>query len=540
MVPKSHARMTSQHSIPRPVTVSLTLLRIGIGWHFLYEGLAKLLDPRWTAAGYLQNATGFLAPYFRSMAAHAGVLQFVDILNIAGLVAIGLALFFGTGVRIAAAAGTLLLALYYLAMPPWPATQVGLGSEGHYLVVNKNFVEILALAVFTAIPSRWTCGVGQLFRSVRQVARDTSVEVPAEMNHFAEHPDATRRNVLRSLVSLPFFGGFVFAFAKNHGWHSFEEVNLLRRPTATPPAPGVDAIVGATIKVGEAMQLSQLKKPVATGTLGAHQVSRLMCGGNLFGGWAHSRDLIYVSRFLKEYHTEKKLLDTLWLCSQCGINTAGMNLRPEETRILQKFWSLGGKMQWIPQMCFDDLDKFRAALNQAADLGAIGAQIQGNVGDALVKRGRVDLLGEMVLAIKDKGLIAGLAGHEITTIRAADEAKMPVDFYQKTIHPTNYWSWQADEAKDKMVIDNYGVDNYWCRDQAETIGFFATCKKPWVAFKVLAAGAIRPEQGFRYAFESGADFAMVGMFDFQLVENSNHFTSVMEDPGFRRARPWLS
>jgi hypothetical protein len=189
-------------------------------------------------------------------------------------------------------------------------------------------------------------------------------------------------------------------------------------------------------------------------------------------------------------------------------------------------------------MCFDDLAKFREALNQAADLGAIGAQIQGNVGDSLVKWGRVDDLGEMVVAIKDKGLIAGLAGHELATIKAADAAKMPVDFYQKTIHPTNYWSWQPDQAKDKMVVDNYRVDNYWCRDQQETIAFFAQCEKPWVAFKVLAAGAVRPPDGFRYAFENGADFAMVGMFDFQLVENANHFTAVIENQAFQRNRPW--
>jgi hypothetical protein len=231
-------------------------------------------------------------------------------------------------------------------------------------------------------------------------------------------------------------------------------------------------------------------------------------------------------------------METLWLCQECGINTAGLNMRPEEITILQKFWKQGGKMQWIPQMCPQNLAKFRLEVTRAADLGAIGAQIQGNVGDSLVKQGKVDVLGEMVAMIKEKGLIAGVAGHELATIQAAENAGMAVDFYQKTIHPTNYWSWQPDQPKDKMVIDNYATDNYWCRDQAETIAFFAKCEKPWVAFKVLAAGAIAPPQGFRYAFESGADFAMVGMFDFQLVENANHYTSLVGDPDFKRNRPW--
>ena len=526
------------HSIPGRLAAILTLLRIGIGWHFLYEGLAKLIDSRWSAAGYLRNATGPLAAEFRQLGENPNLLQAVDILNIIGLIVIGLALLLGIYTRRAAVTGILLLAIYYLAMPPWPGTVIGPGSEGHYLVVNKNLIEILALLAVAVIPGAWTFGLGQLRRKVRTVAQQTAVQVPDEMNHYPEHAGARRRDVLKNLISLPFFGGFIFAFAKSHGWQSFEEADLLRRGVNPQTRVNPDGVSGATLKTDNATDLAQLKQPVAKGKIGGLEISRLMCGGNLIGGWAHSRDLIYMSRFLKEYHTEKKLLETLWLCSQCGINTAGLNMRPEEITILQKFWKLGGKMQWIPQMCFDDLTKFRAEVTRAADLGAIGAQIQGNVGDALVKNGKVDVLGEMVTLIKEKGLLAGVAGHELATIQAAEEAKMPADFYQKTIHSTNYWSWQPEQAKDKMVIDNYAIDNYWCRDQDETIAFFATCDKPWIAFKVLAAGAIAPPQGFRYAFESGADFALVGMFDFQLVENSNHFTAVVGDPGFKRSRPW--
>ena len=42
-----------------------------------------------------------------------------------------------------------------------------------------------------------------------------------------------------------------------------------------------------------------------------------------------------------------------------------------------------------------------------------------------------------------------------------------------------------------------------------------------MGFKVLAAGAIRPEDGFRWAFQNGADFICVGMFDFQIVKDVN-------------------
>jgi uncharacterized membrane protein YphA (DoxX/SURF4 family) len=42
----------------------LTLLRIAIGWHFLYEGHAKFLSGSWTSAGYLDASRWFLGGAF--------------------------------------------------------------------------------------------------------------------------------------------------------------------------------------------------------------------------------------------------------------------------------------------------------------------------------------------------------------------------------------------------------------------------------------------------------------------------------------------
>ena len=64
-------------------------------------------------------------------------------------------------------------------------------------------------------------------------------------------------------------------------------------------------------------------------------------------------------------------------------------------------------------------------------------------------------------------------------------------------------------------------------------------KVPVIGFKVLAAGAIPPEDGFRYAFESGADFICVGMFDYQVVEDVNIVTEILNG-GMNRSRPWYS
>ncbi|MDD4426737.1 MAG: hypothetical protein PHS40_12490, partial [Mariniphaga sp.] len=118
------------------------------------------------------------------------------------------------------------------------------------------------------------------------------------------------------------------------------------------------------------------------------------------------------------------------------------------------------------------------------------------------------------------------------------EHHVGADFDMKTMHSRNYWSWKTEQAKDKMIIDNYSIDNYWDRNPDETISYMETLDKPWIAFKVLAAGAVHPKNGFRFAFEKGADFACVGMFDYQIVENANLLTEMFNSKDFSRSRMW--
>ena len=56
----------------------LVLLRIAIGWHFLFEGLSKLFTPGWTAAEYLATSRWIFAPIFHWMVDTPAVLNAVD------------------------------------------------------------------------------------------------------------------------------------------------------------------------------------------------------------------------------------------------------------------------------------------------------------------------------------------------------------------------------------------------------------------------------------------------------------------------------
>ena len=89
----------------------ITALRLAIGWHFCYEGLSKIAAGNWTAFGYLSNTSGFLSGFYHWLANSPALLIISDVLNMVGLLLIGLALFIGLYVRIASGAGFLLLFL---------------------------------------------------------------------------------------------------------------------------------------------------------------------------------------------------------------------------------------------------------------------------------------------------------------------------------------------------------------------------------------------------------------------------------------------
>ena len=303
---------------------------------------------------------------------------------------------------------------------------------------------------------------------------------------------------------------------------SLEEYALAAKeeqPAATPPAPGS-------------------KATLPTGTIGKVKISRLICGGNLISGYAHSRDLIYVSKLLRAYFTEEKIMDTWAQCEAHGINT--MIFNPGDRQAVatyQKYRARGGKIQFLAQVG-PPKENIVPTVKEAVDSGAVGVLLVGNNGDAWTREGSLDAVGKFLDTVKAQGVIAGVAGHELRTVMAVEKAGLNPDFYMKTLHSTKYWSSRKPDQM-KEVIDNYGIDNYWCLDPDAAIRYFAELKRPWIAYKVLAAGAIHPRVGFKHAFENGADFAVVGMFDFQIAEDVTVANEVLK-AAQNRDRSWLA
>lgn len=285
-------------------------------------------------------------------------------------------------------------------------------------------------------------------------------------------------------------------------------------------------------------------EPLPRGKIKGIEISRMMIGGNLIGGWAHSRDLMYVSQLFKAYNTEEKVIETLALAEQHGINTIQIDPRCQDF-VVNYNEKHGGKMQSLVCMMPDpDAQKMRDQIRTIVDKGATMLYTHGGVTEPLVRDGRLDVIAKSLELMRDEGLPAGVGSHALEVPVACEENGLEPDFYVKTLHSDRYWSATPKESREAWCWHlpagkEFGSyhDNIWCLDPEKTAQFMKSVERPWIAFKVLAAGAIHPRMGFSYAFRNGADFIIVGMFDFQIAEDVAILQQIL--PRLQdRDRPW--
>lgn len=275
------------------------------------------------------------------------------------------------------------------------------------------------------------------------------------------------------------------------------------------------------------------------GKLGNAIISRLVFDGDPLVGNVHSRDLKYVSRLARTYHTPQRLQETLQLAETNGINTV---LGWGESCVRDHNAS-GGKMQFIarlsPKLAGSAL---KDAIKRNIDSGAIAHFTDASETDELVRQKGIEPVAKVIDTAAGFDLPIGVGTWAMPVVAACEAGQISLDFYVKSCHADDYPSSRPTppSVRDEYIQFTPGYfDNIWCADPARVVEAFRAITKPWLATKVLAAGAIDPRRGLAFGLEeAGADFAAVAMFDFQVVEYADTVKRIIPRADRKRTRPW--
>ena len=152
--------------LTRSAMLAITLMRVVVGWHFLYEGIAKLTSASWSAAGYMKVSRGPFSGLFHWIAGNPQLLDKANLITMYGLTLVGVLLILGLFTRLAALGGIGFVLLFYLCNPPFVGYFYSIPTEGSYLIVNKNLVEACALGVVLLTRSGLFAGLDRIAHGV--------------------------------------------------------------------------------------------------------------------------------------------------------------------------------------------------------------------------------------------------------------------------------------------------------------------------------------------------------------------------------------
>jgi len=253
------------------------------------------------------------------------------------------------------------------------------------------------------------------------------------------------------------------------------------------------------------------------------KVTRLICGGNPQSGFSHvSQELDWE---MIEYYTMPNLQKLLDECLRNGINTFQSRGDRHQMRMFLEHRLNGGQMQWIAQTAseFGDL---AGNVAEIARYEPIAIYHHGTHTDNSWHSGEIDRVRDVLKAIHDQGLPAGLGTHIPEIIEYAEEKGWETDFYMGCFYnlARQYKSAPATEQ------DAYARDQFPAEDPSRMASVLRAVSKPCIGFKIMAASRnCSSEQSVRDAFHFAfdnikpGDMVNVGMFQKhknQVAENA--------------------
>lgn len=151
--------MNEKLTYSKTTTIILVLLRLVVGYHFLYEGVNKLFIPNWSAAPFLLQSNWLFAEFFHFIANNETLLAIINIINIWGQIFVGISLLIGLFSSVAALFGAILILSYYIAVPPF--------ANG-IIFVDRNLLEFFAFIIIVVFPTSNRIGLDFLIEKYRK------------------------------------------------------------------------------------------------------------------------------------------------------------------------------------------------------------------------------------------------------------------------------------------------------------------------------------------------------------------------------------
>lgn len=391
------------------MTIVVHVLRFVVGWHFLYEGVWKLMQKGgWSCLSYLDNAQGPLAGLFKWMASQGWIVSVGDWAVMLGLTLIGLSLITGVLARVASFFGILLMLMFYSAQPPEPFATAMSGADGRFFLLERNMIEIAALGAVIFIPA-W---------------RGWKSFVPG-------------------VLVLAIFGGCF--------WNQYKAGGFAKS----------EAITSATVKVHEFTALAALKAKLEDRVrIGNSEISRLALGGDLFAGHAHGRDLIWPDEFMRRYNQGGTLERTIRFAVSCGIDAIFAEPQFMAT-VITAASEVGGKMNYFVN-CGSAADA-----KAAQEGGAVGVYLRPEMTDKLVRAGDKAGLAALFAALKASKMPVGIGAEDVASVKACVANGLVPDFWVLAFHSLDYPAATLKEGPNIRWCDDPAATAAYMKTRAE-------------------------------------------------------------------------
>jgi len=241
-------------------------------------------------------------------------------------------------------------------------------------------------------------------------------------------------------------------------------------------------------------------------------VSRLICGGNPFSGFSHVNSKLDWEMI--EYYTMPRLLDILNRCWQNGINTFQSRGDRHQMRMYLEHKLSGGKMQWIAQTA-SEFGSIEANISEICRYEPIAIYNHGTHTDNCWYTGEIDKVADIIKAIKDQGLPAGVGTHIPEVVQYAEENDWETDFYMCCFYNLA----RGYKAAPAVERNAYAQDRFQDEDPPRMTAVMRSIEKPCLGFKIMAASrncdtTTDVKNSFRFAFQNikKKDAVVVGMF----------------------------